>query len=127
MRIATPDDVGEVVAMGAAFAERAGQQFVEADARDYVDHLLGRGIVLIAEDGVLGGQMTTFPWARHVRIAAESFWWSTGRKGLTLFRGFEDWAEAHDADLIAFSALDERVGEFLKKRGYTLRETCWVR
>ena len=137
IRIATPEDIDLVTEMGLKFA-------AESNYRDYVDEQALRalvtkvitapkeeGIVLIHEHGMIAGIVSQFLFGTF-NSATELAWWvdPEHRKtsvGSELLEAFEFWATKVGCKLITMVSIDEQVGKYYEKKGYTLQERTYTK
>ncbi|MEM1149074.1 MAG: hypothetical protein AAGI03_00745 [Pseudomonadota bacterium] len=129
VRVATLSDIHHVVDLGERFVSAWGVNgFHRPDAMVFVEHLITEGRVFVTDGSVLAASVTPVPFNTVEMVAVEHFWWSEDSLGLRLVPVFEEWAFTV-ADHIVFSTidLDDRVGPFLERRGYRVRERCWTK
>lgn len=65
--------------------------------------MIEREYVARTERGFIAGAMFINPIANNWPVASEFLWWSEGGDGLTLRRGFREWAEQMGAREIRWS------------------------
>jgi hypothetical protein len=105
---ATPNDIPELVKMGAKFHDMEKEAHIafSADgAAAFMGSLIAspQGCVFMDEHGFICGLLTNYPWLDpSFLVANECLWWSSG-DGAPLFKAFEDWAGAQGARQITFS------------------------
>lgn len=107
---------------------------------EYIDALLNAmlsapkntDVILISEHGFIAGKATPFPFGPSI-VATELGWYirpeSRGNgKGSEFLDAFEYWAK-HVAicDMVNMSSLDDKVGEYLKGKGYELSERAYIK
>jgi hypothetical protein len=129
IRLATEDDLPELVEMARAFHDAHGQGFPfdEKSAETFIINAGQRGCVLFSEGSFLIGFLMPDPANFNVLVAHEAFWWSSTGKGKALREAFEKWAKAAGAREVQFSHPweAERVGEVLKGAGYEPATKVW--
>ena len=150
IRTARPSDRDQVVALAEAFVVEAGftdpvsKVAVAAQVDDVLDKLeAGSGIGLVLEHampfedmtyqlvvGFIGGIVRPHPLT-GLLTAFELAWFVApahrkGIGGFKLLKGFEREAKMREAQLVQLSALDAHVGGFLRRSGYTARETTYT-
>lgn len=139
MRVAEPSDFKELKEMVLEFiksTEHISKHYTE----EYVDALLNSmlsaptdtDVILISDDGFIAGKAVPFPFG-PISVATEVGWYikpqSRGNgKGKEFLEAFEYWAK-HVAicDLINISTLDDKVGKYLKGKGYELSERAYIK
>ena len=136
IRQATSADVPRLLAMGQRFADKAKlTEHVGYDpvsmATTFEAMIAGEGhVILIGENGAIGGLSGPHPFNHAHIIAQELFWWSEGREGLRLLAAFEEWAAArcHSLRMITLEAVEpERTGRLYQRRGYAPLEHGYIR
>ena len=139
MKIATIDDLPEILSMSMKFMESTGytkysdeqtiSNLIEAIVTGRQDTMI---ILLKPGVGFLAGQASPFVFGQG-SIASEIAWWinedqrKTGA-GSELVEAFEYWAEnvAH-CNLISLTGLDDNIGKFYEKKGYKLYERAYMK
>lgn len=139
MRIAQPSDFEEVKKLVLEFIEST-EHIKKYYSEEQLDSLLNMlltspnntDVILISEDGFIAGKAVPFPFGSSV-VATEIGWYirpeSRGNgKGTEFLEAFEYWAK-HIAlcDLVNMSSLDDKVGEYLKGKGYELSERVYIK
>lgn len=131
MRLATLDDLPELVEMAGKFV--AAAQFGVPFDPDYtaqhfklmIDHDLG--CVFRTDAGFICGSLAPFSFNSGHLQAVETAWWSEDRRGSDLLQAFEHWAlraGARSTVMICLPHLDgARVERKLRTRGYEPYET----
>lgn len=140
IRHATPDDVGQLVAMGETFLRWSafGRQvpFDGVAMGQAIDALLASGVVLVADldgdvVGALLGTLSPLWFAPGTKVAAELAWWVDesergGRAGVKLLRAFEQWGAEQGATLCVLSDLviagQTPAANLFEKLGYAVVE-----
>lgn len=151
IRAAFPDDLDHVIELAQAFIRAAGYlddhsqvAVVDRVKETFEAAAAGHGIVLVDERqvqagelsyqevvGFIGGVVAVHP-TTGVSTAFEFAWYvhPSARKGLggaRLLKRFELEGKLRGASLCQLSALDQQVGGFLERSGYTARETTYTK
>lgn len=139
MRVAQTEDFEEVKEMVLEFIKTT-QHISKYYEEDTVDSLIqnllsspgGSHIILLSEDGFLAGAVVPFIFGKE-KVATEIGWYikpevrGTG-KGKEFLSAFEYWAKnVAGCTLIQMSSLDDKVGEYLKGKGYELSERAYIK
>lgn len=139
MRIAKPSDFSAVKEMVLEFIEST-EHIKKYHTEEYIDALLNSmlsaptntDVILISDDGFIAGKAVPFPFGPSI-VATELGWYirpdSRGNgKGTEFLDAFEYWAK-HVAicDLVNMSSIDDKVGEYLKGKGYELSERAYIK
>ena len=139
MKIATIEDLPEVLEMSKQFMSSTGYQkysdeqtisnLIEAIVTGPQDAMI---ILLIPGVGFLAGQSSPFAFGPHL-LASEVAWWvnedqrKTGA-GSELVDAFEYWAKnIARCTIITLTSLDDIVGKFYEKKGYKLYERAYMK
>lgn len=107
---------------------------------EYIDALLNSmlaapnntDVILISEHGFIAGKAVPFPFGPSI-VATELGWYirpeARGNgKGTEFLDAFEYWAKyVAICDLVNMSSLDDKVGEYLKGKGYELSERAYIK
>lgn len=139
MKIATIDDVAEVLEMSKQFMSSTGytEYSDEQNIRNLIESIVtGRQdqMIILLKPGVgfIAGQATPFVFGPHY-IASEIAWWineehrQTGA-GTDLLEAFEYWAKnIAGCTMITLTSLDDKVGKFYEKKGYKLYERAYMK
>lgn len=139
MRIATVEDVGEIVSMSMKFMDTTGYKEFSSEEeitalviRLIVGNPLEYIIILEPGKGFLAGASSQFPFGPY-RLATEIAWWvnpedrKTGL-GLELLHAFEYWAkEKAGCKLISMVGLDQGLDKLYTKQGYKLYEHAYMK
>lgn len=131
IRRAAPADLSEVVRMGRRhFAASGLPGEFDADAlRAFAERLIEGGVILMSEDGMIGGTLSPVFCAPSRVLAVELFWSAEDGRGRDLLAAFEAWAWAAGASEIRMSAVvghrGEAVGRLLRLAGYAPVETSY--
>jgi GNAT superfamily N-acetyltransferase len=139
MKIATLDDVAEVLEMsmkfmsGVGYAEYSDEQNIRNLIESIVTGRQDQMIILLKPGvGFIAGQVTPFVFGPHY-IAGEIAWWinEDHRKdgsGAELLEAFEYWAKnVCGCTMITLTSLDDSVGKFYEKKGYKLYERAYMK
>lgn len=139
MKIATIDDVDDVLEMGMKFLKKTGytKYSDEQNIRNLIETVVtGRQdqMIILLEPGVgfIAGQVTPFVFGPHY-IASEIAWWinEEHRKdgaGAELLEAFEYWAKnVAGCTMITLTSLDPKVGKIYEKKGYKLYERAYMK
>ena len=138
IRIATQEDLDLVVSLASKFAQESPYSaLVSPDkVRSIVEGILSadqsQKIILLYEDkGMLAGMLTPFLFGDKI-VATELAWWvepehRKSQVGLQLLEAFEYWAKKTGANLITMISIDDAVGEFYQKKGYSLFERAYMK
>lgn len=146
VRVATDADIPRVVELAQAFLVEAGYdpEVSAGCAPDQVKLVMTHEspVPLVLEnplkdppykriDGFFGAIVTKHP-INGLMTAFELAWYVTPEKragtgGWKLLKFGEELAFKLGADVMQLSSLDDKVGGFLQRAGYTARETTWVR
>ena len=131
IREASWDDIPQLMSYISEFHKAspwAGEAFSPAATRTDLQNLISHpsACVLMHDHGVIGGQLTPLRFGKAM-LAQELFWWAK-KDGLSLLRGFENWAADNGADLICMVSLSgSKIGKIYERRGYEPRELFYVR
>jgi GNAT superfamily N-acetyltransferase len=145
IRCATREDLAAIVLMAAKFAAADSYRgFVSQNVEQLEQlarFLLEHGAIFVAEDtrgpaivvGMIGVSVLAHPIDGAI-VGSEVAWWIEpdfrgGSAGVRLLEAAEAWARAMGAtrfQMVA-PALNPRVGEFYRRRGYAEVETTWQR
>lgn len=136
IREATLSDIPVLLAMWERFAEVAKL----SEHVGYDPESMGKSfafmiedencIVLLSENGAIGGQKAPHPFNHAHWIAQELFWWSEGRDGLRLLTAFEQWSRdhCHSLRMIALDAVEPvRTGELYQRLGFNPLEHGYIK
>ncbi len=137
IREATADDIPAIMEMGKRFADDAGvtaqvgwdDESVTATLHHLIDS--DDGILLVGDNGMIGGLIYPHPYNRAVRVFQEFFWRSEGREGLRLYKAAINQAKAMGASLGVMIATDEMepeaTGRLYERLGYQPAERHYMR
>ena len=134
IRDATEADIPRILEMGAKFFRAMNRhevgEYSEAAAESTTRLLIENGILLVSENGMVGGLV--YPFYMTGRLTAqEFFWWSEDGKGRELMDAFEKRAKEMGAEtiqMIALESLDpQRVGKIYERAGYKPAERSYIK
>lgn len=133
IREATPDDLAQVVRLGGEFHAHSPYAAIPYDPQAFgafAGRLIDGGVILLSEDGMLGGLLNPLFFNPSVVMGAELFWWAR-KEGRQLREAFEAWAEARGAQGVQFSGLaDERqatIRKLFERAGYVAGEQSFFK
>lgn len=138
IRIATAEDKEVILKLAKSFVDALSyEKIVDFEkVSKIVDHFLdapkSEKIILLYEDvGMIAGAVTPMIFS-DVKIATELMWWVDPSErakeiGSSLLEAFELWAKKVDAFSVSMVCLDERVGKFYEKNGYSLMERMYFK
>lgn len=133
IRRATPDDMPAILAFGAEFLKIGPYAWVPLDIEAFevfAGGLIESGVILLADDGMIGGCLYPFYFNPSVVMAAELFWYSP-KNGRALREGLEAWAQEKGCVAITCSGLaNEREATIRKlygRAGYDVTEVAFVK
>lgn len=133
IREATAGDIDRVVELGAAFHAYCPYRDIPLD-RDafaaFAGRMIEHGVILLSEDGMIGGVLSPIYFNPEVVMATELFWWA-GKTGKQLREAFETWARENGAQGVQFTGLaDEREATIRKvfdRAGYAAVEVGFIK
>ena len=133
IRAATHDDLSEIVRLGADFHAHCPYRDIPFDGEafgDFCARLIDGGVILLSDDGMIGGLLNPLYFNPSVVMGAELFWWAP-KEGRQLREAFEAWARAKGAHGVAFSGLaDERhatIRKLFERAGYAPAEQAFFK
>lgn len=139
IKIATIEDLPEVLDMAMKFMSLTGYtKYSDEQTISNLIETIVTGpqntmiILLIPGVGFLAGQASPFVFGRG-SIASEIAWWINEEKrnsgiGAELVEAFEYWAKnVAGCTIITLTSLDDSVGKFYEKKGYTLYERAYMK
>lgn len=133
IRAATEADLERVVELGAAFHAMSPYRSIPFDPEafaDFAGRLIRGGVILLSDDGMIGGLLSPLYFNPAVVMGAELFWYA-GKTGKALREGFEAWSRANGAQGVQFSGLaDERqaaIRRVFERAGYTAGEQAFFK
>jgi GNAT superfamily N-acetyltransferase len=135
IRRATLKDSPALLEMGRKFADETGvAERIGWDAESVADLLAmliesETGIVLISEQGMIGGYVAPHHFNRNVRMFVELFWRAEDGQGRALLDAAEAQAEALGAAKSIMVAMDgmERTARLYGRLGYVPCETYFMK
>lgn len=86
-----------------------------------------RSVLLVSDNGMIGGSLAPLYCAPSWVTAVEFFWWSQDGHGMRLLRDFERWAADMGADEVRMTTLAALPDAERAMRGYSRDETIWKR
>lgn len=139
MKIATLEDLPDIVNMSMKFMETTGyaefsdRKTIEDFAFDMLNAERNEKIV-IYEPGVgfLAGVANPFPFGPHL-LATEVAWWVSPdargkRVGAEFLEAFEYWAkEIAGCTMLSMVGLDDKLEKFYQDKGYKLYERAYMK
>ena len=138
-RLATPDDMPELLRMGRSFAKAAGLDAEDESMATTLTLLMDAGGLFVTGEpihGMAAGLLFPQYFRRSQIVAQELFWWvdpeaRRSGAGRDLLAGMEAWARAGGAEsltMVALADLDgESIGRFYSSHGYTPLERHYVK
>jgi len=133
IRVATHEDVPEVVRLGAEFLAYSVHKEWPLDPEAFAvfaGRLIDGGVIYLSDDGMLGGMLNPLYFNPAIVLGCELFWWA--RKDAQALRvAFEDWCRAKGAVGVNFTGMrDERapaVERIYSRAGYVATETGFLK
>ena len=132
IRKATMWDMAHIEDMGRKFHAASGQPhgFNAQATMEFVGGMIESpsAIVLVSNDGFIGGTLSPAYCDPDWIMAVELFWWAGG-SGLKLLKAFEEWAikiGANEVRMTSLISLD-RAGKILTRKGYQAAEISYTR
>lgn len=133
IREATHADLPRIVELGAAFHAMSPYgviPFAPEAFEGFAGRLIDGGVILLSEDGMIGGLLSPLYFNPAVVMGAELFWYA-GKTGKALREAFEQWARDRGAQGVQFSGLaDERqaaIRRVFERAGYTAGEQAFFK
>lgn len=124
IRKAVHDDLDRIVSMGRSFHAYSPWSNVPLDSqslREFLAKIIDSGVILLGENGMIGGIMNPLYFNPSYVVAAELFWWAESG-GRELMKAFEEWGAENGAYGYQFSALhdekSERMDALFNRAGY---------
>lgn len=138
LRIATIEDLDVCVEMGMKFAEAS--PYSKYTDKEYITNLITgilnasneESIILLYEDyGMIGASKVPFPFG-PISVATEIAWWvdpehRNKKVGKELKDAIEFWAQKVGCTIMTMITLDEKLGAYYEKDGYTLAERAYIK
>lgn len=105
MRLATPDDIPELVEMGRRFHAKVKPEWPLCDdaLAETLRGLVSSGFVGVTKRGFIAGVLVENPISPGWLIGKEFLWWAEDGQGAKLRQGFRGWAREHGAREIQWS------------------------
>lgn len=131
IRQATVGDIPQLLAWGAKFHAQgaSGPAYDRRAVSDLLARMTsGGGVVLMHDDGMIGGVLAPAYCDPAWIMAVELFWWAD-RDGMALLRAFEDWARENGAAEVRMTTLAKlpRADALLRRKGYAPIEISYTR
>lgn len=135
IREATRDDLPRIVEMGAQFHAHSPYAALGFDPEGFANFCAKlieaeAGVILLSEDGMLGGLMNPAFFNPSALMGGELMWWA-GSTGKQLREAFETWAAERGALGVQFSGLaNEREATIRKvfaRAGYVATEVAFLK
>lgn len=133
IREATHDDLPRVVELGAAFHAMCPYSGFPLDREAFAEfaaRLIDGGVILLSDDGMIGGLLSPLYFNPSIVMGAELFWYA-GTTGKALREAFEAWARDRGAQGVQFSGLaDERqaaIRRVFERAGYAPAEQAFFK
>lgn len=136
IKIATPSDIDLIVKMAMEFAATTNYPIKEESVRTLVSTLVSQEhpesiIFLHGEDGMLAATANKFVFGTEY-VATELAWWVAPDKrksniGSELLEAFEYWAYKIGCSKVVMVSLDDDIGKFYEKKGYSLVERAYMK
>lgn len=133
IRTATPDDLPEILDLGAQFLAVGPYAWVPLDRdafAEFVLKLLDQGVIFLSDDGMIAGCLSPFYFNPSVVMAAELFWFARS-EGRALRQALEDWAKEQGCVALTCSGLaNEReptIRRLYGRAGYDVTEVAFVK
>lgn len=133
IRPASLDDLPQVLRLAQEFHAYSPYRDYPFDAEAFgafAERLMESGIILLSEDGMIGGLLNPLYFNPSVVMAAELFWFAR-KEGRELREAFEAWATDHGAAGVQASALCDDQAEKIRRNyergGYAPMETAYLK
>jgi hypothetical protein len=132
MRQATSDDIPRIVDMCREFHAASGlpMEFDPAGMASFAARMIESPdmVIIVSDDGLIGGLLMPAYCAPNWKIAGELFWWAKG-SGLQLLSAFEQWGRDNGANEVRMTTLSalQRADAILLARGYANVETSYTK
>lgn len=138
VRVATPDDYALIKDLCTKFLDNSPYKDLYNSAA--ISHLVSGflytpadKIVLLYEDkGILAGLSSPFLFNPLKKMATELAWWVEPQYrqtsiGKELLDAFEEWAKNTGCELVTMVCLDDLLGKYYERRGYSLKERAYMK
>lgn len=133
IRRATVEDMPRILELGAEFLAVGPYAWVPLDLDAFAGFaaaMIERGVIILADDGMIGGCLSPFYFNPSVVMAAELFWYSP-KHGRELRAALEEWAKEQGCVALTCSGLaNEReatIRRLYERAGYTATEVAFVK
>lgn len=136
IRIATIEDTPKLLSMALEFIKTTKYKYNEETLEKLILDLMSmdktKAIILMTDDGMIGGVANQFIFGKH-NTATEVAWWVSPEKrssglGKQLIEAFEYWAKnVAKCDTVTMVALDDKLGKVYEKNGYELYERAYMK
>lgn len=133
IRKADASDLARIVEMGVQFHAYSPYREFPFDADDFGEfagRLIESGVILLSDDGMLGGVLHPLFFNSTAIMGCELLWWA-GKTGRQLREAFEVWAREQGAVGVMFSGLsDEReptIRKVFARAGYQPGELAFFK
>lgn len=135
VRKATIEDGPEVCFMAEKFANESPYRdmYTLQKLLNVIDQCLmdEDKVVLISEHGIIAGVAAEFIYGDS-KVATELCWWVDpkfrgSREGKDLLDAFEGWAKDVGCTYVTMVSIDDSVGSYYEKRGYSLTERAFMK
>ena len=141
IRLATVDDIPEMLRMGESFFNASGYgditTFDRQDTTELFKKLIDDGLLLTdGQSSMLGFVVFPMFMNNQTIVAQELFWWvdESARKtgvGVEILKNAEELAKEYGATVMMMLSIDEldgdRVNKLYKRLGYKQREQSFMR
>ena len=133
IRRATLEDMPDVVRLADEFRAYSPYSAIPLDEdafTAFAARLIEHGVILMSEDGLLGGCLNPIYFNPAYVFAAELFWWAR-KGGQDLLRAFEGWAQEQGAVGVQFTGLRDdhsrAIERVFRRAGYAPIETAFIK
>lgn len=139
IRIAREEDLDNLNRMALEAIRKAAYAFISDQGRvvTVIKHFLqestDKSIIFVDEEGhgMIAGMIVPFAYGIEDQ-AIELLWWVDEEYRLTgigreLLEGFEVWAASRGARIVTMVSIDDHVGRYYEKQGYTLCERTYMK
>lgn len=135
IRQAVTSDIPNIMVLGKEFADEAGVTARVGWDDESVEALLHAliesedGILLVSDDGMIGGAVYPHPFNQNVRLFVEMFWRARDGNGLALLKAAEALAKERGASrsvMVAMNDMD-RTRRLYGRMGYDPLEAQFIK
>jgi hypothetical protein len=134
IRAATADDLPRILDLGGDFLAYSPYSDLGYDRPAFANFatrlMEGPGVILLSDDGFLGGLLNPLYFNPSILMGVELFWWA-GKSGRQLREAFEAWAKAAGALGVQFTGLaNEReatIRKVYERAGYAACEVGFMK